>query len=348
MRRHRGYDWVGPCKGWRLPTYDEMVYLFNSRAASTVYDSATSANVSNARFALCKIPALLLSRPTSYGICLIPDTFTLPSGVTMSRINTRGASGFDNNSWSNGRNSPWNKLSNAGCVFITATGTRDGLNYWYPNGPTPSDGFQYPWHGHYGFWSSSSSSDESTTACALVQGAQSGTGMMFSTSVPKHVGLGVFLIRENPNGRFSISATRKCDVFGVIHCMLDGSGGYEWKYSNGPGSAWTSQANLTTTYTAYDSTGRPTLMDNCPSVSGDITCFGFGTSGKLAGLSPYKNTSNVWIGGDIQPWDNSTVDTHYTPYSLVSSKSDNSSDTGYNMGFRDWGVGNIQEFQTNY
>lgn len=99
--------------GWRVLTKDEWAYLINTR--SETY-----------RYAKGKIHG-------TNGLMLFPDGFTLPTGVSISNVNTTDAS---YTSYSDG---DWTALEAAGVVFLPATGMRNGTsvsetgsvgNYW--------------------------------------------------------------------------------------------------------------------------------------------------------------------------------------------------------------------------
>ena len=96
--------------GWRTLTIDEWIYLFDTRAASTVN------NTDNARYVKAKVNS-------KYGVILFPDSYTHPDGVTApASINTANA----NYSANNYDATAWVKMEAAGCVFLPAAGLRNG------------------------------------------------------------------------------------------------------------------------------------------------------------------------------------------------------------------------------
>ena len=109
-------DWgtvPGIGSGWRTPTQAEWQYLFNTRSASTIN------SVNDARYAKGKVNNV-------YGIILFPDTYTHPAGVALpTGINDVGDAGWNGNNY-NATN--WGKMEAAGCVFLPATGYRQGTS----------------------------------------------------------------------------------------------------------------------------------------------------------------------------------------------------------------------------
>ena len=119
-------DWgdnVGYYAGWRTPTANEWDYLFNKRSnASSKHGSAIVNGVA--------------------GIVILPDDWTLPSGCSFSTAHR--AKDFSTNNYSR---SEWQRMENAGAVFLPTAGRRDGTkvlhvgtdgDYWsstpYSNG----------------------------------------------------------------------------------------------------------------------------------------------------------------------------------------------------------------------
>ena len=106
--------------GWRTLTKDEWAYIMTSRTDSYKYAKGTIHNTN--------------------GLILFPDGFTPPSGISISNANTADA-GYTSYS-----DTDWSALEAAGCVFLPATGLRNGTkidevgsvgNYWsgtYMNG----------------------------------------------------------------------------------------------------------------------------------------------------------------------------------------------------------------------
>lgn len=109
-------DWgtvPGIGSGWRILTLAEWQYLFSTRSASTVN------SVANARYAKGKVNNV-------YGIILFPDTYTHPDGVTNPvGINDTGNTGWNGNNYNA---TDWGKMEAAGCVFLPATGYRQGTS----------------------------------------------------------------------------------------------------------------------------------------------------------------------------------------------------------------------------
>ena len=109
-------DWgtvPGIGTGWRTLSNNEWVYLFNTRSASTVN------SVADARYAKGKVNEV-------YGIILFPDTYTHPTGVALPvGINQVGNAGWNGNNYSA---ADWTAMETAGCVFLPATGYREGTS----------------------------------------------------------------------------------------------------------------------------------------------------------------------------------------------------------------------------
>lgn len=113
-----GGEWV-----WILGPSSSPTPGTNCRTSSTVNGTA------NARFARATVVG-------KSGIIIFPDTYTHPSDVTQpSSINTTNAA-FTVNSYDA---TAWGKMETAGCVFLPATGYRNGTsvynvgsygNYW--------------------------------------------------------------------------------------------------------------------------------------------------------------------------------------------------------------------------
>ena len=109
-------DWgtvPGIGTGWFTLSNDEWGYLFNTRSASMVN------SVADARYAKGKVNGV-------YGIILFPDTYTHPDGVTDPvGINEVGDAGWNGNNYNA---TDWGKMEAAGCVFLPATGYRQGTS----------------------------------------------------------------------------------------------------------------------------------------------------------------------------------------------------------------------------
>ena len=96
---------------WRTLTEDEWTYLFNTRSASTVNETA------NARYA----KAYLFG--TTHGVIIFPDVYTHPAGVTApTGINATSSTSWYGNKYTA---TDWAKMEAAGCVFLPAAGWRD-------------------------------------------------------------------------------------------------------------------------------------------------------------------------------------------------------------------------------
>ena len=126
------YDWGvhnaisngGNKKGlWRTLTKDEWTYLFCTRTnASSKYGMATVSGIS--------------------GVVILPDSWTLPSGLTF-KSGKASSTGYEYYSTVNEYTAAeWQKMENAGAVFLPASGRRSGSTVYRV--------------GNYGyFWSSS-------------------------------------------------------------------------------------------------------------------------------------------------------------------------------------------------
>ena len=107
---------------WRTLTYNEWSYLINSRAnASSKYGVATVNNVN--------------------GLVLLPDSWTLPNGVTFTSgvANDYGSDYYK--TVNNYSAEEWSKMEANGAVFLPAAGNRRGTDVHYVG----SDG--YYWSG---------------------------------------------------------------------------------------------------------------------------------------------------------------------------------------------------------
>ena len=95
---------------WRTLTKDEWEYLLNTRSASTVGVNE------NARYAKATVNG-------TAGLIILPDSFTMPSGVTaLDKVNVSETI-FTANVYNT---EDWAKLESAGAIFLPAAGTRDG------------------------------------------------------------------------------------------------------------------------------------------------------------------------------------------------------------------------------
>lgn len=121
------YSWgetIG--SGWETLTADELSYLLNERASSTV------GGVANGRYA----KAYLFG--TVHGIILFPDSYTHPAGVAApTGVNAIGSTSWNANTYNA---TDWARMETAGAVFLPATGFKyqgggvDGIgvvgDYW--------------------------------------------------------------------------------------------------------------------------------------------------------------------------------------------------------------------------
>ena len=111
---------LGGHTDWRTPTKNEWYYLFKTRTnASQKYGHGIVNNV--------------------HGLIILPDNWTLPTGLTFTSGNT---------SWSNSYTvAEWRKMEKNGAVFLPAAGVRSTNTVTYYDG----DPDHYP-YGYY--WSS--------------------------------------------------------------------------------------------------------------------------------------------------------------------------------------------------
>ena len=97
---------------WRTLTKEEWAYLFDTRQGSWLN------GVASARYAKANVNDMA-------GVILFPDSYTHPGGVSEpSNINQPDASSASN-SYSG---DDWNKMEQAGCVFLPAAGLRGGTS----------------------------------------------------------------------------------------------------------------------------------------------------------------------------------------------------------------------------
>ncbi len=108
-------DWGGLTIGeynpgtWRTLTSAEWAYLFNGRSAIGV----------GTRFAM----AYLFGEV--HGVILFPDNYTHPEGVAApTGVNVTGDTSWNANQYTD----DWGKMEAAGCVFLPATGRREGTS----------------------------------------------------------------------------------------------------------------------------------------------------------------------------------------------------------------------------
>ena len=111
--------------GWCVLTNAEWGYLFYTRTTT-----ATINDTPNARYAQSRINT---DGASVYGIILFPDDFdgsVSYSGVTWGTINAPSTWGNDA-TYTACTTAGWTALEDAGCVFLPATGYRDGLGMAY-------------------------------------------------------------------------------------------------------------------------------------------------------------------------------------------------------------------------
>ena len=97
---------------WRTLTTDEWLYVFNTRTASTVGGTA------NARFAKATVNG-------KAGVILFPDMYAHPSYLPSPLQVNNTKANFTVNSFSGG---VWTAMEDLGCVFLPATGYRNGTS----------------------------------------------------------------------------------------------------------------------------------------------------------------------------------------------------------------------------
>ena len=100
---------------WRTLTKDEWNYLLFTRNGSTV------SGTGNARFAEATVGSVT-------GLIVFPDSFTLPTGITMVGVNSNSTeSGFSDNTYTT---SEWSQLESNGALFLPAAGIRYGTEVY--------------------------------------------------------------------------------------------------------------------------------------------------------------------------------------------------------------------------
>ena len=98
---------------WRTPTHSEWQYVFNERT------TVTNLPTPNARFAKAKVNNI-------YGVILFPDKYTHPTDVaTPVGINATDNTGMYGNIYNM---TAWNKMEQAGAVFLPVPGYRSGTS----------------------------------------------------------------------------------------------------------------------------------------------------------------------------------------------------------------------------
>jgi hypothetical protein len=181
--------------GWRTPTKDEWTYLINTRSASTV------GSTTNARYVKARVNGI-------NGLILLPDIFSLPSGITMYGINTANRS-FSSTSYNL---SQWISLENAGCVFLPSGGTRNVTTI-----------YELTTRCYY----RASTTYSYNTGYDLYVDSQN---VKVTKDHDKYYGQNVRLVKESTNGKFSLSATLKGDIAKgnlQYHCFNK-----EWRFAH--------------------------------------------------------------------------------------------------------------------
>jgi hypothetical protein len=145
---------------WRTLTNAEWNYLLFTRIASTV------SSTGNARFAKATVGSVR-------GLIVFPDSFTLPTGITMVGVNSTEQA-FSVNAYTT---SEWSQLESNGALFLPAAGYRIGTDVYGV--------------GAYGNYWSSSYIDE-----YLAWGAYFYSGSVSVYYYYRHWGLSVRLVRD--------------------------------------------------------------------------------------------------------------------------------------------------------
>lgn len=97
-----------PAGTWRTPTFDEIYYIIRART--------NAANL---------IGAGQIDGTTMVGIIILPDDWTLPTGLKFSPSN------FDDYSKNSYTTTEWSKMEANGAVFLPNTGRREGTKVSY-------------------------------------------------------------------------------------------------------------------------------------------------------------------------------------------------------------------------
>ena len=126
---------------WRTLTQDEWDYLFYERNASTVNYKE------NARFAKATIDNVT-------GLIVLPDSFTLPAGISLYNIN-REYNYFSSNIYTTQQ---WSQLEANGAIFLPSAGVFCYDSYYYSHGEDLSDCY-YCDDGFSQYWTTTSSGD---------------------------------------------------------------------------------------------------------------------------------------------------------------------------------------------
>ncbi len=159
---------------WRTLTYEEWVYLMYNRSVAYRYVKATVNGV--------------------VGMIVFPDSFTLPTSVTITGHNSAGTSyttnvyGLD----------AWTSLLNAGCIFLPAAGYRNGTSVYE---------LQNYRAGHY--WSSSA---EYTSAAWCMSFS---SGDMSVSSQTRSYGQSVRLVHDCSAGEVGLPTVTTASVTNI-------------------------------------------------------------------------------------------------------------------------------------
>ena len=109
---------------WRVLTFEEWDYVFNTRNASTIN------KVNDARYAKAKVGDV-------FGIILFPDNYSHPNNVALPvGINDKYGNHWTNSTSTNNNiysTSDWENMESNGAVFLPASGSRSGATLSYYN-----------------------------------------------------------------------------------------------------------------------------------------------------------------------------------------------------------------------
>lgn len=247
------YNATPQMHSYRTPSSAEWTYLLNTRSASTV------GSTPNARYAKAQVNGI-------NGLIILPDVFTLPTGLSMTNINTANAA-FSGNTYTI---ADWQVLEDAGCVFLPATG--------YRNGSTVSG------IASNGFYSASDVYNENANRILWIISSS----VAPSAYELRNVGKAVRCIDEAKAG-FTIAA-------GVSVGIAKGNLQYrattdEWRFAPH----------------AYDVIGADNANIS-PTYNGWIDLFGWGTSGAVTGATANLPTSTSTTNTDYYPLNSATQD----------------------------------------
>ena len=133
---------------WRTLTLDEWDYLYNSRITGI-----TLKGIANARYTLATVNKTLIDDASGVnGVILFPDNYSGPTSditdiLSWGTINDK--SDYSTKCTAEG----WNTLEAAGCVFLPATGCRNGtivdgvgrlVTYWSSSRDASNNDYAYP------------------------------------------------------------------------------------------------------------------------------------------------------------------------------------------------------------